>query len=635
MSSSNSCCCLWLTATSGSSSPSNTENNNNDNIFVEKERRKCQDWIWLLIYILSWTGFLYVTITAAMQGGNPYKILNGVDYQGNICGRDSAVINQPYAAWIAMPPDTSTLENELGISEGSTIVKNGTTINPFECTNCDQLLVCVQSCNQTQNDPRIMDHYDSEAFMHYCLPSDTSAIAFAYTDTFNDLNSVTARAFSDVLTAWPVIVGASLIAVLLALLYTWLSKSYANEVMLVSVLLIASGGIIGSYVLIADSSDFSGTFGASTSMLTVGIILALFTAVFLLICAAIRSQIQLAVVIVKESALSLTQIPSLMFFPAIPVLAGFLYFVFFIYTTLLIGTVWDVAYIPFPGYITSKSETMYSVTELRFSYTVQSAFEQCFAFIFFHMLWTIQIIVYFNYAVITSTTSYQYFHPFRIKTKSKSQKSKRVGRVPSREFIWEACYRVLRFNSGSIALAGLLLAVMKVVRSLIRFIEKHSRNCRSGKNSCVPLVCAQCCACSVNGCMTLVDCCLNKFNEEGFIWSAVFGDGFWTSVMHAFELLLQYANHSAVVVMVGSYIIVIGEVLICVLVTGISGVILFFAYGSSISNLAVILCFVFILCYFVASAFTSALGTTIDTTLFCFLLDNQFNGASGKMVESK
>ena len=62
--------------------------------------RSCTDKLILLLYIFAWVVSIVVVSTAAGLGGNPYKIINGINFKGEICGYDSAVKDRSQAALI-------------------------------------------------------------------------------------------------------------------------------------------------------------------------------------------------------------------------------------------------------------------------------------------------------------------------------------------------------------------------------------------------------------------------------------------------------------------------------------------------------------------------------------------------------
>eukprot|EP00899_Mesostigma_viride_P009104 jgi/Mesvir1/18195/Mv09481-RA.1 len=59
-----------------------------------EENRKCQDILFLLLFIAFWVGMIAVAATAIKEG-NVKRIIYGLDYQGNLCGDSNNGTNGP------------------------------------------------------------------------------------------------------------------------------------------------------------------------------------------------------------------------------------------------------------------------------------------------------------------------------------------------------------------------------------------------------------------------------------------------------------------------------------------------------------------------------------------------------------
>jgi hypothetical protein len=70
--------------------------------FQKSSRRSCTDILFLIAYICSWAAIIAVCIVAYERGGNPNKILHGMDYKNQTCGSGD-VSDRPYLAFVALP----------------------------------------------------------------------------------------------------------------------------------------------------------------------------------------------------------------------------------------------------------------------------------------------------------------------------------------------------------------------------------------------------------------------------------------------------------------------------------------------------------------------------------------------------
>jgi hypothetical protein len=90
--------------------------------------------------VFSWVAIIVVIVNAGKIGGDPNKIIRGVDMHGRICGVDAGVENATLAAW-PYPPSP-------------------------------KVKTCVTSCNYTmaQDSDRMGWRYESKEFLFYCIP---------------------------------------------------------------------------------------------------------------------------------------------------------------------------------------------------------------------------------------------------------------------------------------------------------------------------------------------------------------------------------------------------------------------------------------------------------------------------------
>lgn len=61
-------------------------------------KRRCRDVFWLLLFAVFWVG-MFVIAGFAYQVGDPFRLIYGIDYRGNLCGRPNAnedLSDRPY-----------------------------------------------------------------------------------------------------------------------------------------------------------------------------------------------------------------------------------------------------------------------------------------------------------------------------------------------------------------------------------------------------------------------------------------------------------------------------------------------------------------------------------------------------------
>jgi hypothetical protein len=345
------------------------------------------------------------------------SIYHGVDYNGNTCGQGDFA-DYKYNAWIAMPTP--------GLSE-----LNGNNYQD-DCTDCFYIKTCVIDCSQTASgpsaSPKMIDFYPSKNFGYFCIPDPTTAIngtvrvSFSFSGDFDAGYQNAGRAIGDLYTTWPLILGSAAVALLFAFLYNFLTETFAGVLIFFAIIIIIAGGVLASYTLIKagrNAREANAATNTSDAMYGTGITLAVLTLIFVLVIIAMRQRIRIAIEVVKEAARCVHDIWALIVFPVIPMILGLGYFVFWVVVAVYLAGVWNTNGQTIPAYIRDSQQfnannfVMNGTTGeyLYTYYTWDTSMQKSFAYVFFHLLWTAQFIIYFAYMVMAGTVANWYFAP--------------------------------------------------------------------------------------------------------------------------------------------------------------------------------------------------------------------------------
>ena len=414
-----------------------------------------------------------------------------MNFQGQTCGEGSQS-DKPYNAWVAMPNPRAPFANGNDISN--------------ECTDCFFIKTCVRDCNQTQKGtdqaPEMIDFYPSKDFGYFCMP-DTDAfiqggvqVEFTFSGDFASVDQNAGRAIGDLYTVWPLLLGSAAVALLFAFLYNFLSETFASVLVGFTLIIITAGGVLASYTLIKagkDARDSGNSSDRSDAMLGVGITGAVLTTIFVLVIIALRNRIRIAIEVVKEANRCVHDMWSLVIFPLLPMFFGLGYIVFWVVVAVYIFAVWITKNEPLPEYIAQSPqfssggvvnpayEVLRNGTTDQFfykAYTWDDSMQNSFAFVFFHLLWTTQFVVYFTYMVMAGAVANWYFAPMDANEK------RVVGNNPgelSHTPISDSCARTCRFHIGTIALAALIIAIVQFIRAVVKYIEQKATQANGGK----------------------------------------------------------------------------------------------------------------------------------------------------------
>jgi choline transporter-like protein 2/4/5 len=598
-----------------------------------KQKRWPTDCLFFILWVAMWGAIVVLYTQAVAAGGNPYKIMYGVDMNGSICGVDHP--DKPYAAW----PYPTEYEPKI----------------------------CVANCSETNDkDSEYMAVlYTSTAVGPYCIPNifssnDSAATQMAAASASDDsmfgkaMNSgseVLARAVRDVMeTQYLVLIsGATCIFwVFFSIFVIRLLASYI-VVIICFLILAAAGG--GCYQLFMYSMDETNNLDDDMKLAVqiAGGVIGGIGVIFLLMLIFLRKQIQIAVEVVKEASRAIFDMPCLMFFPVFPALLGAAYMLFWLFVGFY---VWSVTYLeeqPTPetvlvhhpaffiekaGCVASGSNigpcagitsmnTSNPVTMQRFVRNDQWLYASFFHF--FHLLWQIQFLIYLGYLVFAGATCDWYF------TKNKDANGHKIrGNDPDDLTKWpvlSSFWRTVKYHLGTVALCSLIIAIVQFTRAVIKYIEETTQGQPPNKVQKMVFACIQCC-------LKCLECCLDKLNRNALIWTAIWGDGFCTAACSAFGLLWRNLHRVAAITVVSTILLKVTTFIICCsnaamgfAVINYSG--MFDVYSPSAP------CFViFVMSYLVSMMFIEVFQAVIDTLFICFLVDLETNDA-GEMLANE
>ena len=501
--------------------------------------RSCTDVIFLLSFIASWAVMGYV-LHQAVTLGDPNRLVftHGTDMNGDVCGVSQAVKDKPYAAW------------------------------PFP-TQYDFML-CVSNCSATLNDSDIALHLPSTAVLFYCMPDPSAVLnvsALNLTTAFDTnspyLQSATTQAMSaigDILNVWPVILASAGITVVFSFLWLIVLQLAAGALIYTLLLLLLIAGALSGYALLQFAASEANNPTMSVTQLHVMryFAYALFgvTALFALIIIALRKRIVLAVQVVKEASRAMSAMKAMLLFPLIPIAAFVMFAAGWLAIALYMYSVGSYAYVQTPNQVLFDfyTEERNGNPEFTRQFVWDTSFQRLFAFHFFLFLWTSEFLVYLTFATLAGAVADWYFTPKTqhqvqaIQTmeqaKALSQQAAthtiqvrphdappikvsahRLSRFP----VFASLIRTLRFHTGTVLAAALIIAIVQFIRAVVTYIQAQSKGKESKVQKAV-FACVQCC-------LACLQTFLDKVNRNALIWSAVYGDGLLHSIEGSFKLI--------------------------------------------------------------------------------------------------
>jgi hypothetical protein len=582
---------------------------------IRDKTRGCTDCCCIPLIIAMWIGMTFVGLVSLgaisdnnLKAGNPYRLTNTIDYEGNICGYTSGYKQKKIGYYL--PDQTAVCVSSCPGSN---------SYNHFYC-RYDLQSAADNSTTvgyQYVLNKQCMYYVKSTQYLNRCVPNtivDTAATEFATyynsssTATYNtgsngsswfnsflgDLYTLRAYIFGFGL---GLTVGVSFIYLMLLRLPGCLFVLLWSIILGIQLLLIVSGILL--YTL-ANSwvHDGKHTSYEITTMKVISYFIFAIAALYFCLIIVLRKRIQLAIAVVKQAARALSAMPTLLLLPIIQSIGLAIFLVPWLIYTLYLASSGDVK--------TSTGSYTYngqSVTYTTRSFTYTSNTRYTFLYMLFCWFWTSEFIIAYGQLVIALSFTAWYF--VREKTALATDNVR-----------W-AFQTAGIYHAGTAAFGSLVIAIIKTIRAIIAYIQKKAKD---SKNVVLVYI-----MCILGCCMWCLEKIMKFINKHAYILTAIYGTSFCSSARKAFFLLLRNILRVAAVNMVSGFLIFIGSLFIPLLTTFICYLAL--AYNPSATNeasgIVSPLVFTFILSYWVASMFLEIFGMGIETILFCFIADEE------------
>lgn len=219
----------------------------------------------------------------------------------------------------------------------------------------------------------------------------------------------------------------------------------------------------------------------------------------------------------------------------------------------------------------------------------------------FVWFWTSQFIVSLGELVIAISISMWYF------TREKNT----IGNSTFfRGFATASTYHL-----GTCAFGSLIIAIVKTIRSIITYID---RKLSTRKNQFTQVLLKM-----IHCFLWCVEKCLKFINKNAYIQTAIHGYSFCRASKEAFSLILRNILRISAVSIVSDLVLFVGKMFI-VLASTISAYFYMEHYNDAdLNGLAMPTILVFIVAYGAADMFNEVFGMAISTILQCFVTDEE------------
>ncbi|XP_055621854.1 choline transporter-like 2 isoform X2 [Toxorhynchites rutilus septentrionalis] len=461
----------------------------------------------------------------------------------------------------------------------------------------------------------------------------------------------------DILETWKLVIIFMLLSLLASLIFITMLRWIAKPMVWISILGVIAALCYGVYYSYSQysyirahpveshinvspnlSSLFESWFKSDRTWLWILVILSIILVVLLLVVLVLRKRIVIAIALVKEGSKAVSAIFSTVFFPIIPWVLHILVIVFAVAVGLYLASIGEPVHRVYGlnssttcvcnnGYkdgdicdpIVFNDHCHNSVLRDNSGRCMDAAchFQEIHSpkeVGYFHAInvvgffWGICFVSAFGDMVLAFTfaTWYWTFHKRNL-----------------RFFVLTTGFmRTVRYHLGTLAVGALIIAICKIIRAMLEYIDHKLRKFDNGVVRAVLCVCKCCFWCLENF--------LKFLNTNAYIMCAIHGKNFCSSAKDAFSLLARNVLRVIALDKVTGFLFFLSKLLLACGMAAVTYVFFDSGITPSLHFPLVPAILVFIGTYVIASVFFSVYSVAVDTLFLCFLEDCERNDGSAE-----
>nr|XP_033320907.1 choline transporter-like protein 1 isoform X1 [Megalopta genalis]XP_033320908.1 choline transporter-like protein 1 isoform X1 [Megalopta genalis]XP_033320909.1 choline transporter-like protein 1 isoform X1 [Megalopta genalis]XP_033320910.1 choline transporter-like protein 1 isoform X1 [Megalopta genalis] len=569
-------CCGCSDETSSKVEPTTPENQgtpptrHSEQVFVTD--RSCTDILTLIVLIALAAGYAFL-VSNTVNKGDIYRVINGYDDCGNVCGRTNTKETDPQFSCKGVD---KTRDRYLLITVDQYGVKSRSCT-----TNCSDQVVFLNRCvlkQATERDSSIIKKLGLENF--YKVGSNIFS------------KSRVQEASRDLTVAWRELIYLLLIAlaislgILIAFRYV---VQWVVYIVLIGAILACIGG--SAYLWLAwyaekkavDADQIPDEDSSQTAYFIYAVALSTVTVITLLIVLVMRKRIALVMQLFREAGKAVYAMPALLLQP--------------IYTYLLIGFV-VCAWVYCMLWIESAGNIHMKKNHVHFEKDGLLIASRWYNLFFFFV--TCEFLLGCQHVVVACAVARWFF----------TRDKKRLSFAVTRGFGY-----LVRYHLGTVAFGALVIGIVRFIRAIISFVQNRLKQYDNDLVRGI-LCCCQCC-------LWCFECALKFLTRNAYIETAIYGCNFCTGGRKAFIALGSNILRVAAINSVGDFVLFLGKVLVVTL-TIVSGIYLV-QKKEGLHHPWVPIAVAGLFAFLVAHCFISIYEMVIDTIFICFCEDCEKN----------
>lgn len=189
---------------------------------------------------------------------------------------------------------------------------------------------------------------------------------------------------------------------------------------------------------------------------------------------------------------------------------------------------------------------------------------------------------------------------------------------------------IFRYHFGSLAMGSLLVAIVWMIRFVFEYVAKKME-AATGANAFTKCVvgCIRCC-------LDCFDRLMRYLTRNAYIYMAISSEGFCSSALNSFILMLKNAAKFAFVQSFSEVFMFIAKICISVFSVVASLLIMMWSLPpNSLANPAMPALFILLIAYVIAGIFVSVFDAASNTLLQCYLVDDDIRKQGKGKLDTK
>ncbi|KAK3877288.1 hypothetical protein Pcinc_017991 [Petrolisthes cinctipes] len=473
-----------------------------------------------------------------------------------------------------------------------------------------------------------------------------------YVMRFATLQKVAEGVFQDVKTTWWLLLIGFGVAMVVSFIWILLLRFISSFMIWFSLIAFIALSGFGSYYTLnkyltlrknLDNStmspsefEFTANFNQIAELETTWLVLFIIIVTILIVCLFVliflRKRIRIAIALIGQASKAVGSIMSTLFFPVVPYLLQLVCLAVFCVVAVLLASAGKAEYrlmcsiddCQCDGIKENETCSMDSFNASNcpgascqfYDYVVDPNIPRLHIYNVFALFWTMFFVSAFGEMVLAGAFASWYWALNKPKDVPTFAVTASLGRT-------------LRYHVGTLAFGSLIIAIVRMIRVLLEYIDHKVREKTDSKVVRCLMWCCKCCL-----------WCLERFlkfiNRNAYVYCAIYGKNFCVSAKNAFSLIMRNVVRVVVLDQVTDFLLFIGKMV----VVGGVGVASFFIFSGEIKPvdgylpeinyyLAPVI-IITIGTFFIASAFFSVYAMAVDTLFLCFLEDCERNDGSAE-----